>query len=258
MENVRRKAAPLRMMNALASGAIRCLGLPKIEAPPGCIAMDTHIHSAFSKCSTSPVERIILRAAAVGLSAIAITDHNDIQSARYAADCADDLKRRKLIPEDFLIIPGMEISFGGGHIGALFLNEQIPARLGVQETVKRIHDAGGLAVAVHPCLRSGVRDAFFDAPFDALEVESGSVLTITTAERGYKMFADERLENMARLGSSDAHYVPAVGMCYTLVEVADVSLDSIRAALMNGRSSAHPSPTCLRFRRLFNRIPLAR
>ena len=245
------------MMNALASGAIRCAGLPRIEVPPGCIAMDTHIHSAFSSCSTSPVERIILRAAEMGLKAISIMDHNDIQSARAAVACADDLKRRKLIPEEFLIIPGMEISFGGGHIGALFVYEPIPRKLGVGETVKRIHDAGGLAVAVHPCLRSGVRDALFDAPFDALEAESGSVLTLTTAERGYKVFSDERLKHMARLGSSDAHYVAAVGMCYTTVEVSDISLDSIHTALTNGHTSAHVTPTCLRFRKLLSRIPLA-
>lgn len=251
------RACGLRLRDMLANGFIARYGMTRIVPPPGYIAIDPHVHSSFSKCSLSRIEDLLVRAGSIGLTAIGITDHNDFQSVARAAACAEDLKRRKLIPEDFLAIPGMEISCGDGHhIGGLFLNEPIPRKLGVAGTVQRIHEAGGLAVAVHPYLRSGIGDALFEAPFDAVEIESGSVLRQAAVERGRELLADDRLKNVAKFGSSDAHYVCAVGICYTLVKANDVTPDAIRSAILQGWSTPHMSEACLRLRKLLGRLSL--
>ncbi len=247
----------LHLLDVLVNGFLAHAGMERIVPPPGYIALDPHVHSLFSGCSLSSIERILIRAAEVGLSAIAIMDHNDLQSAAVAAACARDLKNRKLIPDEFLVIPGVEVKSDGGHIGALFVDQPIPKRVSVLETVQRIHEAGGLAVAVHPYLRSGIGDALFDAPFDAVEIESGSVFSRIAAERGYKLLDDERLTRVAKLGSSDAHYVGAVGICYTLVKVSEVTPESIRAALMQGATTAHASDAFPRFRRMLGWVPMA-
>jgi hypothetical protein len=252
-----RKRRGLYLLDVLVNGFLAHAGMRRIVPPPGYIALDPHVHSLFSGCSLSSIERILVRAAEVGLGAIAIMDHNDLQSAGVAAACAQDLKSRKLIPDDFLVIPGMEIGSGDGHIGALFVDKPIPRKLGMPETVQRIHEAGGLAVAVHPYLKSGIGDALFDAPFDAVEIESGSVFGRTAAERGHKLLDDERLKNVAKLGSSDAHYYSAVGICYTLVKANEITPESIRAALIQGATTAHASDASLRLRKLLGWLPMA-
>lgn len=247
------------MVGASVSALIRCCGLPKIVTPPGCIAIDPHVHTSFSKCSISQVEQIIMRAVRMGLRAIGIMDHNIVTGAGYAVTCADELKRRKLIPEDFLIIPGTEIACGSGqHIGALFLEEPIPKKQGVDATVQKIHDMGGLAVAVHPYLSSGIGDALFDAPFDAVEIESGSVLRHDAAERAHLLANDDRLGNLAKLGSSDAHHVVALGMCYTVIRTDSVTLESLRSAITQGLSTPHTSGTYVKLRKLAYRLPALR
>ena len=240
--------------DALVNGFIALCGVKRIVVPPGFVAIDPHVHSLFSKCSVSSIERILIRAAKMGLGAVGIMDHNDMRSAEHAAACAQDLKRRKLIPDDFVVIPGTEIYSGGGHIGALFVREPIPTKLGVPGTVQRIHDAGGLAIAPHPFLESGVGERLFDAPFDAVEIESGSVFQRATAERARDLLADDRLVNTAKLGSSDAHYTNAIGICYTLVEAGDLTPDSIRSAIVQGRCTAHSSDACRKITKLLGRI----
>ena len=226
-------------------------GLKRIAPPPGCIAIDPHVHSLYSSCCISPIEDLIIRAAKMGLSAVAIMDHNDLRSVKHAVDCAEDLKRRRLIPEDFVLIPGTEVSCGGAHhIGALFVNEPIPEGLGVKGTLERIHEAGGLAIAVHPYLRSGIGDELFDAPFDAVEIESGSIFRQTAVERGYALLTDERLRNVAKLGSSDAHYIRTVGLCCTLIKTSEVTPAAIRSAIVEGRCEPHSTDACLRLRKL--------
>ncbi|MHB1458339.1 MAG: PHP domain-containing protein [Armatimonadota bacterium] len=232
----------------LVNGFLSCCGSMRITPPPGCFAIDTHIHSLYSRCSVNSVEQIILRAAQIGLTGIAVMDHNDIRSAKAASECSDQLKQRNLIPETFIIIPGMEIGSGAGHIGALFVDEEIPKNLGMQGTVERIHEAGGLAVAVHPFLRSGIGDALFDAPFDAVEIESGSAFGHAPVEKAHHLLDDERMTNIAKLGSSDAHYIKAIGMCYTIIKSDEISIDTVKTQISQCLTVPQPSSVSLRIR----------
>ena len=46
------------------------------------LACDLHVHTRFSKDGESSVEDVLARAKAVGLAAVAITDHDTLEGVR--------------------------------------------------------------------------------------------------------------------------------------------------------------------------------
>jgi len=240
-----------RIVNRVIASA----GVAKADSGPDGIALDLHIHTLFSHCSISMPDRIIRRALKLGFGGLAIMDHGDVRGAEDAIRCAEDLKQRGLIPRDFIVIPGVEICSSAGHIGALFVERQFPAHLSTEKTVEAIHEAGGLAVAVHPGNWAGIGRAVFDAPFDAIDVESGAILAPRVAELNRKLCADPRLDNVAKIGSSDAHYVRAIGLCYTVMEMTDSTLEAARQAIVERRTSPRTSKACARLRRFLGMVP---
>ncbi len=174
---------------------------------------DLHIHSQWS--DGDRLERVLNKAIALKLDAIAITDHDEIGGA---------LEARRLVHQKRLriaVIPGTEISSLDGHIGALFVTQNIPKDLPAAETIRCIHEAGGIAVAHHPYspawvdfilrMKLGCGDLILDLPFDAIEA------TNAVPGRGvkYNIQAVEKMRthhiNMAVTGSSDAHRAEFVG-----------------------------------------------
>lgn len=239
----------------LINRVLAITGSPVIKPAPGEIAIDTHIHSMFSHCSISRPDKIILRAVKLGLDAVAILDHNEVRGVKDAMRCAEYLKDNGVIPETFLIIPGTEINSKNGHIGALFMEEVLPIGLSPEETVHRIHEAGGLAVAVHPYHSSGIGDKLFDAPFDAVELECGAVFGVEAVSRIKALASDPRIEKLAKLGSSDAHYTGGIGSCYTTLNIKEPTLDAVKQAIAAGETAAHSTNACLKMRKWFRWIP---
>lgn len=151
------------------------------------------------------------------LNAIAITDHDTLDSSLYA------LEHQHLYP--FEIIPGLEVSSTDGHILALWVTTPIPAYLNLTETVSAIHEAGGLAILahpVHPMLKQhrhlGMRnirqpDVLYHAGLDAIEAHNagigGSGFNILARWIAHKM-------NLPVTGGSDAHTLGAIGTGVTL------------------------------------------
>ncbi|MCX6344348.1 MAG: PHP domain-containing protein [Armatimonadetes bacterium] len=238
----------------LINGALSLVGTPKIELAPGELAMDPHIHTLFSHCSITQPQDAIIRAVKIGLGAVCVMDHNSIKGALDAERCAQDLKARGIIPEDFLVIPGIEINSDRGHIGAMFLREDIPMELTPAEALQAIHDAGGIAVAVHPYHSTGIGDAVFDAPFDAVEVECGSVFGSALVSKNSALTSDPRLENCAKFGSSDAHYIRAIGACYTILTLDEPTLEGVRNAIIERKSRAVSTQPYLKMRKLLGGV----
>ena len=231
------------------------MGSTDVSTLPGEIAIDPHVHTLFSHCSISQPERVIRRAVAIGLGAVGIMDHNDIRGARDAIRCAEHLKSIGEIPPGFVVIPGVEVNTPVGHVGALFVEENLPVQMPPGELVDFIHRAGGLAVAVHPYHSTGIRDAVFDAPFDAVEIECGSVFGRRLVAANRELADDARLAGAAKLGSSDAHYIRAIGSCYTLLTGAEQpSLESIRQAMVSGNCTPNSSAPYNRLTRMLGSI----
>jgi len=185
------------------------------------LKIDFHVHTHYSHDSLITPDELVFYAKKQGLDGVAITDHDRLDGA---------LKIAK--ETDFLIIPGIEITSLNGHITGLGVQEPIHSRLSADETVDRIHEAGGIAVACHPT-------AFFKeslgklttSRFDAVEVINASAFPFRYSVRRNQIIAS-RLGS-ARVGGSDAHYGPEIGCAYTLVD-ATSSVDDIIKAIGKG------------------------
>jgi len=82
------------------------------------LSVELHTHSSLSYDGRDPVELILEQAEAVGLDAIAVTDHDEIDASLEAAELAPDY--------GLVGIPGMEISSKAGHILGLGLEKAVP------------------------------------------------------------------------------------------------------------------------------------
>jgi predicted metal-dependent phosphoesterase TrpH len=191
------------------------------------LSVELHAHSAGSYDGRDPIELLLAQASAVGLDALAITDHDTFEASQAAAELA---------PEYGLVgIPGMEVTSDAGHVLALGIEDAIPEGLSFEATIDRIHDAGGIAVVPHPfqesrhgVLANVTREALTAA--DAIEVYNSRLLT-GRANRQAKRFARQR--GMPMTAGSDAHISEMVGQAVTYVD-ADPTVDAILDAVAAG------------------------
>lgn len=206
----------------------------RIEPPPGFAAVDLHVHTWFSPDSTADPERMLLAAAQRGLAGIAVTDHDTLAGAERAKAVAAQLKTRGALPASFLVIEGEEVGSRDGHIVGLFLHAAVPPGLSAEETIAAIHAQGGLAVAAHPLLRSGVGERALSLPFDAVETENIAEelhFSVGSASANRRRAGFYRAITRASVGSSDAHDPSVVGLGYTLVPAAPLDEPGLRQAL---------------------------
>lgn len=198
---------------------------------------DLHTHSLYSDGVGTPKE-MIAYAKSIGLNGIALTDHNEVKGA---------LEALKLASSDFQVIPGIEVSSAAGHILGLGITEIIPRDLSASETVKRIHAAGGIAIAAHPFdrIRQGVGDLIYSVDFDAVEVYNGHTMMSSRSPR-------EIMKNLRvpAVGGSDAHLLSEIGS--VVMDLDGDPLDAIVKGL--GHVSVNISKTRILFNHLKRRV----
>jgi len=202
--------------------------------------IDLHVHTNHSYDSVITQEDLSFYAKKCGLDGVAITDHDRIDGA---------LKIAK--KTDLLVIPGIEISSLNGHVIGLNVQEQIPKKLSVEETVDRIHEAGGIAVACHPVvLFKESLGKHTNSKFDAVEVINSSAFPFNYSVKHGQRIAS-RL-GVARVAGSDAHYGPEIGYAYTLVD-AEWGVESVIKAIGKGLSQpfGRAIPLAIRLKREF-------
>ena len=95
------------------------------------LKIDLHVHTCYSRDSSITLKEVVAYSKKRGLDGVAITDHNTIKGAL------------KLKTREILVVPGIEISTLNGHLLGLNVTTQIPAKLDIEETIHRIHEAGG-------------------------------------------------------------------------------------------------------------------
>jgi hypothetical protein len=195
------------------------------------LTVELHSHSALSHDGRDPVDLLVEQAAAVGLDALAVTDHDEIDASIEAAEQAAD--------HGLIGIVGMEVSSAAGHILAFGIEELIPPGLGYDETLERIHDQGGIAVIPHPFQKSrhGVAPHVTEdqlASADAIEVYNSRLFT-GRSNRQAERFAIER--GLPMTAGSDAHISELVGQAITEVGADDRTPEAILEAIRHGRTS---------------------
>lgn len=185
------------------------------------IKLDLHVHSKRSPDGVMTLEEIVNLAKTRGLSGAAICDH--------------DLTLTQ-VPEfqDFLLIPGVEVSTQFGHLLGLFLTAPVETK-DFFDAVSAIHAQGGLAVLAHPFERS--RDGSRLVPIlpllDGMEVwNSRADRKIHNANDLARSLA--QAHRLRPFGGSDAHRPQEVGNGYAILEAEALTLEAAKEALLKG------------------------
>lgn len=194
--------------------------------------IDTHIHSKYSKDSITPLEDIIAYSKKIGLKAIAITDHDEIEGTYQV---------RKLEHDGLLLIPGEEVSSKDGHIIALGITDYIKPLQTPAETIDQIHDNAGIAIAAHPYsyYRSGLGNITQSLNIDAMETMNSRFIF------GVSNYLSKKVSlknNIPEVGVSDAHFIKGIGRCYSQIPETD-DVDQLLKYIKKGKSSAHGERT---------------
>jgi predicted metal-dependent phosphoesterase TrpH/glycosyltransferase involved in cell wall biosynthesis len=173
-------------------------------ARPDWINADLHIHSNYSKDCVNPVDGILATAREIGLGAIAIADHNEIEGAFLA---------RELAKGDPFVIVAEEVKTAEGEVIGLFLNKAIPPALSFDETLSLIKEQGGLVYVPHPF--DGLRTtptyrAMVDNlhRIDVIEIYNAKV-ALSSFNLSAERFAAKY--NVVAGAGSDAHVLQALG-----------------------------------------------
>ena len=205
------------------------------QADPRPGKADMHLHTLYSD-GTASVRALLEHVEQhTDLDLIAITDHERIDGALRARElhAAGDYR--------FELVVGEEITTRRGHVLALFVEQRIPALRTLSETLERIHDQGGLAIAAHPMApltpSLGSRSLLWTHAardqrhhLDAIELMNPS--TAGRARRVARNRLNEELLHLPAVGNSDAHILEGVGSAWTWFPGR--SPDDYRAAIAAG------------------------
>jgi predicted metal-dependent phosphoesterase TrpH len=193
------------------------------------VKADLHVHTTYSPDSLITSRDLTYYARKRNLNAVAITDHNRVEGA---------LRIAKEI--DLLVIPGTEVSSKHGHIVGLNIAESIPKGLSSEETVDKIHDAGGIAVACHPfALLKGSVGKYVNSKFDAIEVINASAFPFGRSTRKARKLAEEL--KLSMVAGTDAHYGPQLGSGFTIIN-AENTVEDICKAILEGKCQPFGTP----------------
>ncbi|MEE9285224.1 MAG: PHP-associated domain-containing protein [Dehalococcoidia bacterium] len=196
---------------------------------------DFHMHTWHSKDCGTPPRDLVKRAVKVGLTCIAVTDHNTIRGGLDARDAA---------PPPLRVIVAEEVKTPAGEITGFFLEEEVPAGLSPEETCRRIKDQGGLVSIPHPydrvrrsVLDHGVLEAIL--PYiDIVEVFNARTPLLRDSRKALE-FAERH--DFLKGAGSDAHCTWELG--HVFIEMAPFDgvasfKDSLSHARINGRRSS--------------------
>lgn len=196
--------------------------------------MDLHVHTKYSLDATGEPREIAKFLKKKGFDGMAVTDHNTI---------AKTIRKCDINIQDFLIIPGIEVSTSKGHLIGLGIKERIKRGLSLEETIEKIHDFGGIVIVPHPYrLANGIGKKAGEISIEAIETFNGR----------NSFFSNLMAQHLAKkldvggVGGSDAHSIKEAGNGYTIlsnVEGVEDVLNQIEKGktIAGGKNSFLPS-----------------
>jgi predicted metal-dependent phosphoesterase TrpH len=195
--------------------------------------IDLHCHTRYSRDCLTTIGALLRWMDRRGLDMAAITDHNTIAGALDFHACA---------PDRFLV--GEEIKTPQGEVIGLFLEEEVPSGLTMQETIDRVRAQGGLVGVSHPLdrLRGEAvgREVLEEIRGELDFVEVFNARMIYAADND---LARELANRWGLPGSagSDAHAPFEIGQAYVEMppfEGPSSFLDSLARGQVRGRLSS--------------------
>ncbi len=172
------------------------------------VRVELHCHTKASKDSLVPVGRYLKQCRKLGISKIAITDHNQIEEA---------LAAKAITPE--MVIVGEEIQTTKGELLGYFMSDRVPPGLTPLETIHRLRDQGAVICIPHPFDPFRSKD-WKPGDLEALVPHVDAVETFNARCLGIRpnleaaLFANEN--DLLQIVGSDAHTLNELGMA-TLV-----------------------------------------
>lgn len=164
--------------------------------------IDLHIHTYHSSDSLMKPDKIVKTAKSVGLTGIAVSDHNTIQGG---LEC-----KRVNKDDNFLVIVGAEISTEVGDIIGLFLHKEILSRK-FADVVEEIQSQSGLVLLSHP-FKGHKLD---EIDFNKIDLIEGYNSRLHPRENQKAIELAEG-KNIPIVAGSDAHFYSEIGNCRTI------------------------------------------
>ena len=199
--------------------------------------IDLHNHTtASSACSQLEARDLILRAKAVGLDAICVTEHNTMRGGRIAEALGREL--------GLLVIAGQEVNTDIGDILTFGVFDEGLSGSSLKDLTRIARERGGVLIAAHPfrkaALAVGKHIFRFADAFTAVEGLNGNC---DTQENGKAIAAAQEL-GLQITGGSDAHSLAMVGKHYTEFDDSVLIVDSatLVRALKNSKYTAKTNP----------------
>ncbi len=211
------------------------------------LKIDLHVHTCYSDDCSTTLEDVISYSKRKGLNGVAVTDHDTTEGA---------LRLLKRGNSGLIIIPGIELSTSQGHVLGINITTPIAPGLGAKETIDRIHEAGGIAIAAHPSamFKSGIGlgSRLGSYGLDAVEVINSSLFPFFLLTYLNKRSATRT--GLPQTAGSDSHLPETIGLAYTIMEnpESEASVERIVDTVMEGKiiPFGEPVPWTLRLRKI--------
>ncbi len=194
------------------------------------LKIDLHVHTWYSDARSSVVD-VLDMAKKKGLDGIAITDHHTMQGVLDA----------KAQVDDFIIVPGIEITTRDGHLLGIGLRDETFTSLKARNqsaayVSQMIRTLGGLVVIPHPCTPffSMKRSVIERISPDAIEVYNAHSPCFARDARKSRELAKHL--SLPMVAGSDSHTWQTVGDAYTLID-APADIEAILYAIRLGHTS---------------------
>ncbi len=198
--------------------------------------VDLHVHTAVSSpCSGIQPAELIACARRMGLDAVCVTEHEEMEGALVAWE----LGRRTGFP----VFRGVEVytEFGDMLVFGLFV-PRFPLQVPFKDLLQQVREAGGVIIPAHPCRsdrgfheKLGLERAeFLLGNVDAVEVRNGGC----TEEANLVAEEIAAQYGLPGVGGSDAHFLMQVGRCLTIFERDIESEEELIREIRAGRCRA--------------------
>jgi len=212
------------------------------------IKADLHVHTKYSADSYMTYDQLIKACQDKGINCVAVADHATTRGAR---------ELQRIAP--FKVIICEEVLTPYGEIMGMFLHDDIPNKISVDDAIRLIREQGGLVNIPHPYDR--VRpSAFRNTAMLESVAERADIIEVFNARSLFpgteKRARDLALRHKNNISAgTDAHSPLEIGYAY--VEMPDFNtkeefLNSLSVAKLYGRKSSpliHLISTTAKFRK---------
>jgi predicted metal-dependent phosphoesterase TrpH len=192
------------------------------------LKIDIHIHTTISPDGAIIPQEIPRILKLKQIEGVAVTDHDRFFTGEVRGA---------------IIIPGIEVSTREGHLLGLGEVGEITPGLSVDETIRIIHERGGVAILAHPydLIRGGIKPAHVTEPLDGIETINSRAHPFRLSK--YLAEKTARRLGIPTLGGSDSHTPETVGDAYTRVDTKSTLIEDILEAIKKGDVEAQGGPS---------------